>query len=250
MTNLWPECKIIHGRPRYPQSQGSIERCNQDVENMLRAWMIDNQSTDWGMGCYFVQWQKNCSKHRIINRSPYKALFGSEPKIGFSSKNLPNDILQPITTEEDLNELINTEVSDEVDSDEEAEDMSIINKESLCDTCVKEKKIQNERVEAFKGQKKAAKKMIQTSDKKLVVIEVGNYVLVNIPKTTDAEFLDEVPDTMLTLREIAKRHSQFGGQGYQKCFCKTSCKTNRCACRKNNVLCSSRCHEKTTCNNK
>lgn len=24
MTNLWPECKIIHGRPRYPQSQGSV----------------------------------------------------------------------------------------------------------------------------------------------------------------------------------------------------------------------------------
>jgi len=122
MTNLWPECKIIHGRPRYPQSQGNVERCNQDVENMLRAWMIDNQSTDWGMGCYFVQWQKkNCSKHRIINRSPYKALFGSEPKIGLSSKNLAYDILQSIKTEEDLNELINTEVSDEVDSEKDNE---------------------------------------------------------------------------------------------------------------------------------
>jgi len=59
----------------------------------------------------------------------------------------------------------------------------------------------------------------------------------NVLQTTDAEFLDEVPDTMLTLRGITKRHSQFGGQGYQKCFCKTSCKTNRCTCRKNNVLC-------------
>jgi len=149
---------------------------------MLRgAWMIDNQSTDWRMGCCFVQWQKNCSKHRIIKRSPYKALFGSEPKIGLSSKNLPNDILQSITTEEYLNELINTEVSDEVDSDEEAEDgendnekinekdniiydckncnskVSIINKESLCDTCVKEKKIQKERVEILKDKKSCKK---------------------------------------------------------------------------------------------
>lgn len=313
MTNLWPECKIIHGRPRYPQSQGSVERCNQDVENMLRAWMMDNQSTDWGMGCYFVQWQINCSKHRIINRSPYKALFGSEPKLGLSSKNLSNDILQSITTEEDLNELINTEVSDEVDShgEEDSErdkentneddnniydcikcNSKVSTKESTCDTCVKEKQIQKERVKAFEGQKKAAEKMIQASDKKLVIIEVGSYVLVNIPKVdrgpldsqniigkvvdkknnvyqigtrfgiintwlsrnvlqaTEAEFLDEVPSTIITLRETAKRHSQFGGQGYQKCFCKTSCKTNRCACRKNNVLCSSRCHEKTTCNNK
>jgi len=155
-------------------------------------------------------------------------------------------------------------------------------------TRVKEKQIQKERVEAFEGQKKPVEKMIQASDKKLVIIEVGSYVLMNIPKvgcgpsdtqniigkvvdkknnvyqigtrfgiintwlrrnvlqTTDAEFLDEVPNTMMTLREMLKKHSQFGGQGYQKCFCKT----NRCACRKNNVLCSSRCHEKTTCNNK
>jgi hypothetical protein len=149
--------------------------------------------------------KKNCSKHRIINRSLYKALFGSEPKIGLSSKNLPNNILQSITTEEDSNELINIEVSDEVDSHEEEDNekdnektnekdnniydckkciskVSIINKEYLCDTCVKEKQIQKERVEAFEGQKKAAEKMIQASGKKLVIIEVGSYVLVNIPK--------------------------------------------------------------------
>ena len=29
----------VHGRPRHPQSQGSVERSNQDVENMLRAWV-------------------------------------------------------------------------------------------------------------------------------------------------------------------------------------------------------------------
>lgn len=56
MTNLWPKCKIIHGRPRYPQSQGSVKRCNQDVKNMLRAWIIDNQFTDLEMGYNFVQW--------------------------------------------------------------------------------------------------------------------------------------------------------------------------------------------------
>jgi hypothetical protein len=48
--------------------------------------------------------------------------------------------------------------------------VSIINKEFLCDTCVKEKQIQKERVEAVEGQKKAAEKMIQFSDKKLVII--------------------------------------------------------------------------------
>lgn len=40
------KCKVIHGRPRYPQTQKSVEHCNQDVENMLKTWMIDSQSTD------------------------------------------------------------------------------------------------------------------------------------------------------------------------------------------------------------
>lgn len=42
---VWPQLHIVHGRPRYPQSQGSVERSNQDVENMLRAWMRDNKTT-------------------------------------------------------------------------------------------------------------------------------------------------------------------------------------------------------------
>lgn len=42
MISKWPTCKIINGRPRHPQSQGSVERCNQDIENMLRAWLQDN----------------------------------------------------------------------------------------------------------------------------------------------------------------------------------------------------------------
>ncbi|GBN38349.1 hypothetical protein AVEN_123939-1 [Araneus ventricosus] len=34
--------KIVRGRPRHPQSQGSVEDCNQDIENMPRVWMDDN----------------------------------------------------------------------------------------------------------------------------------------------------------------------------------------------------------------
>lgn len=47
---LWPHCKIVHGRPRHPQTQGSVERANGDIENMMRAWMIDNNSTNWSRG--------------------------------------------------------------------------------------------------------------------------------------------------------------------------------------------------------
>lgn len=99
---LWPQCKIVHGRPRHPQSQGSVERSNQDVEQMLRIWMEENKSTRWSVGCYFVQWQKNTSLHRIIGRSPYKSLYGADPKVGLESTNLPSDLIDKIRTEEDL----------------------------------------------------------------------------------------------------------------------------------------------------
>jgi IS30 family transposase len=35
LTTLWPELKIVHGKPRHSQSQGSVEQANQDIENML-----------------------------------------------------------------------------------------------------------------------------------------------------------------------------------------------------------------------
>jgi len=34
LKNVWPECKIVHGKPRHPQSQGSVERANADVKDM------------------------------------------------------------------------------------------------------------------------------------------------------------------------------------------------------------------------
>jgi len=34
--------------------------------------------------------------------SPYKALFGDDPKVGLSASNLPSDLLKKSTTEEDL----------------------------------------------------------------------------------------------------------------------------------------------------
>lgn len=54
LVSRWPHCKIVHGRPRHPQSQGSVERSNADVENMLRAWMLDHKSNNWSRGCYEV----------------------------------------------------------------------------------------------------------------------------------------------------------------------------------------------------
>jgi hypothetical protein len=39
IKNMWPQLKIVHGKPRHSQSQGSVERANRDVKDILRAWM-------------------------------------------------------------------------------------------------------------------------------------------------------------------------------------------------------------------
>jgi hypothetical protein len=54
LKSIWPELKIVHGKPRHSQSQGSVERANQDIENMLTTWMQDNKTGCWAKGLRFV----------------------------------------------------------------------------------------------------------------------------------------------------------------------------------------------------
>lgn len=75
--DIWPDLQIVHGRPRHPQSQGSVERANQDVQQMLRCYMEDNQTTDWVKGLPIIQLQKNNSLNRTISCSPFLAVFGN-----------------------------------------------------------------------------------------------------------------------------------------------------------------------------
>ena len=39
---VWKDVEIIHGKPRHSQIQSSVERVNQDAQNMLIAWLNDN----------------------------------------------------------------------------------------------------------------------------------------------------------------------------------------------------------------
>ena len=49
---------MVHGKPRHPQSQGSVERANADIIDRLEAWMSDNNTQDWTVGLEFAQQQK------------------------------------------------------------------------------------------------------------------------------------------------------------------------------------------------
>ena len=108
LSTLWPELILVNGRPRHPQSQGSVERSNGDMKNQLMAWMRDNNTSKWSYGIRFVQWSMNTSFHETIGMEPYKALTGNKPRCGLKSI-LPTDFLDKIGTgilEEDLELLI------------------------------------------------------------------------------------------------------------------------------------------------
>ncbi|XP_076036969.1 KRAB-A domain-containing protein 2-like [Oratosquilla oratoria] len=44
LKEVWPKLTLVHGKPRHPQSQGSVERANGDIKDMLVAWMADKDS--------------------------------------------------------------------------------------------------------------------------------------------------------------------------------------------------------------
>ncbi|XP_041346801.1 KRAB-A domain-containing protein 2-like [Gigantopelta aegis] len=39
LKQMWPDLFIVHGKPRHPQSQGSVDTANCGIKDMLIAWM-------------------------------------------------------------------------------------------------------------------------------------------------------------------------------------------------------------------
>lgn len=94
---MWPELILVNGRPRHPQSQGSVERSNSTLKDSLVAWMRDNKTSKWSHGLLFTQWAMNTTYHEAIKCEPYKAMFGIKPRIGLKT-DLPTELLANIKT--------------------------------------------------------------------------------------------------------------------------------------------------------
>lgn len=109
LTQLWPNLKLVHGKPRHSQSQGSVERANQDVENMITTWMQDNNTDKWSDAVKFVQFMKNTVYHSGIKSTPYQAMFGTKARVGLKDSNLPPESYEDIETEEELEKIIQFE---------------------------------------------------------------------------------------------------------------------------------------------
>jgi len=106
LADMCPGMKLVHGKPRHSQSRRSVERSNQDVRDMLFAWMSDNTKT-WSEGLRFIQGKKNRALHSGIKRSPYEAMFGTAQRMGLGDSPLTEDTYSSTGAEEELEQLFN-----------------------------------------------------------------------------------------------------------------------------------------------
>ena len=71
--------KHVRGAPYHPQSQGSVERANGHVKNMLRKYILENDNATIKFVLPILQYTKNTWENRTIKMSPFKAVFGIDP---------------------------------------------------------------------------------------------------------------------------------------------------------------------------
>ena len=82
-AQFWPDVKLIKSSPYCPNSQGSVERANAQVKDMILA-CIHHQDLCLSLGydlkniLSHVQYVKNNSFNRTIKCTPYKAMFGQD----------------------------------------------------------------------------------------------------------------------------------------------------------------------------
>ena len=113
LSVMWDGLKIVHGKPTHSQSQGSVERANRDIEDILMTWLQSNSTTHWGDSLRFIQVVKNRAYHEGIKCSPYEAMFGQPMKTGLKTSNLPGDATDDIFAEEELEKIISGQGGDE-----------------------------------------------------------------------------------------------------------------------------------------
>lgn len=173
---MWDGLKIVHGKPRHSQSQGSVERANQDIEKIIYAWMEENQSRKWSEGLRFCQFAKNSAYHAGIKQPPYEAMFGKKVSLGLKMSFLPNDIINNVNDENDLLQFVENENENEMDVLIENE-----NEKNLVNLSEQTKNFKKARGKATDGLVAQAKKMKLRSENQFPPLTVETTVKILVP---------------------------------------------------------------------
>ncbi|XP_045447725.1 uncharacterized protein LOC123656048 [Melitaea cinxia] len=128
---------------------------------MIGSWMKDNVSTKWSEGLRYIQFMKNRAYQSGIKQSPYKALFGIEPR-----------------NEDDLRKVIEDDRNVNLTEDSDDNVVEVSNREKVSSS---ENDIHKARTTAAENLVKQAKKMKATSDKSHPPSNIGDNVTIPIP---------------------------------------------------------------------
>ena len=66
LKELFPGLILVRGKPRHSQSQGSVERANQDVEKLIACEQKQHNTSNWRTLLPLIQMKKNSTHHRTI----------------------------------------------------------------------------------------------------------------------------------------------------------------------------------------
>ena len=124
---------IVHRKPRHPESQGSVERANRDIKNVLESKMRDNDNDlCWVKYVRRVQLEKNTTYHSTIGMTPFEALFNRKLSFGLSDLGIPSELTSEIHDEVDLEKVID-EINNPDRSNMEPNSTNIISSETVPD---------------------------------------------------------------------------------------------------------------------
>ena len=123
--------RIIHGKPRHPETQGSVERANQDIKRHLTAMMFESGSNSWVCHVRQVQYKKNTAFHSTIGMSPFQALVHRKPPMGLSDLGIPAEIHENIRSEQDLDQVVQEINSEQPDTPIDLEEIDNSHDSSL-----------------------------------------------------------------------------------------------------------------------
>ncbi|CAF2396358.1 unnamed protein product [Rotaria sp. Silwood2] len=278
LAEMWTGLRIVHGRPRHPQSQGSVERSNQDTKQLLEA------------------------KIGLASTSLHPSIFDSitteeelQNKLGLQA--VDTNTIDEVEYNHGVEELFENGHEEIICNEQDDQHLDNDNEHAISSFDDRFERLNINRRSAREGQKHQAAEFLQNTLKKqkLTNMGIGDNVLISMPDVdrgpTDAcnilgvimeikydkyklgtqngvlqgyysyhqiskapgvptLLIQDIEDEPKTLREIARLQSITGGQGMLKCNCKGGCKTNKCKCKQANLMCNSRCHYSATCCNK
>ncbi|XP_046560064.1 uncharacterized protein LOC124269094 [Haliotis rubra] len=125
--------------------------------------------------------RKNNSHHSGIKQSPFRALFGSEPKVGLRSSTLPPEILERLVTEDDLHAAFEPSTTPSATHQQDHPSSAESSSSEISQIEEQHQNSQLNRKEAADGRFAQAERMVKRSRLEHVAGNPGDNVTIPIP---------------------------------------------------------------------